>query len=197
MKTLARLPFQTVLAALAGFCFLVPTAVAGSPGVETVEHTIVVDAPRDAVWEAISTADGLRAWLAPDARVDLEIGGAYEVYFWPENAVGERGIEGTKVLSFVPGRYLSYWGSSPPAFPKIRLKNVAWVTYALRDLDDGATEVRMYGSWPSFGEAWESDFRAWVRSAQGIGLERLAAYLEGRAVEEIGEAEEVDPAPSR
>jgi uncharacterized protein YndB with AHSA1/START domain len=197
MKTVAPQPFHTAFAVLAGFCFVVPTVVAGSPTVETVEHTIVIDAPRDAVWEAIATADGLRAWLAPDARVDVEIGGAYEVYFWPENPVGERGIEGTKVLSFVPGRYLSYWGSSPPAFPEIRLKNVAWVTYGLRDLDRGGTEVRMYGSWPAFGEAWETDFRVWVRSAQEIGLGRLAAHLEGRPVDEAGEPEAVSPASSR
>jgi uncharacterized protein YndB with AHSA1/START domain len=197
MKILAPRPFKTAFAAIAGFCFLVPTATADSPGVETVEHTIVIDASRGAVWEAIATADGLRAWLAPDAHVDLEIGGAYEVYFWPENAVGQRGIEGTKVLSFVPGRYLSYWGSSPPAFPKVRLQNVAWVTYALRDLDDGTTEVRLYGSWPTFAEAWETDFRAWVRSAQQIGLERLAAHLEGRAVEAASQPPGADPAPGR
>lgn len=147
------------------------------PEIQVVEHKVVIDAPVEAIWDAITTEEGLRGWIAPEVRVELEIDGAYEIYFWPENDPGKRGIEGTRVLSFVPNRMLSYWGSSPPEFSKIHLKNVAWVTYSLRELETGGVEVRQYGCWPKFGEAWEQDFREWVRSAQEIGLERLAEYL--------------------
>ena len=154
-----------------------------SPEIQVVEHSVVIDAPIEAIWHAISTEEGLSEWIAPEARVELEIGGDYELYFWPENAVGDRGIEGTKVLSFVPNRLLSYWGSSPPKFEKVHSQNVAWVTYSLRELETGEVEVRQYGCWPRFGETWEVEFRDWVQAAQKIGLEKLAQHLTDRSLE--------------
>ena len=164
-----------VVAVLAAATLVTP--VQASPEIQVVEQSIVIDAPIEAIWHAISTEEGLSGWVAPEARVELEIGGDYELYFWPENAVGDRGIEGTKVLSFVPNRLLSYWGSSPPQFTEVHLKNVAWATYTLRELPTGAVEVRQYGCWPKFGEPWEEEFRAWVESALRVGLEKLAQHV--------------------
>lgn len=84
-----------------------------------VASSAVIAAPAMDVWRAISTSEGLARWLAPAAHVELEIGGSYEVYLHPDAEPGERGMEGTKVLAFIPGHMLAVHGSGPPSFPEI------------------------------------------------------------------------------
>lgn len=70
----------------------------------TVQFERWIDAVIDDVWEAISTADGLAAWLAP-AKVDLREGGSVDLDFQ------EDGLAGGTILHLVPGSVLEYeWG---------------------------------------------------------------------------------------
>ena len=53
------------------------------------EMKIDIQADRDAVWEAIATAAGVRRWFAPIAQVDAEVGGEVvwewnEYHRWPQ-----------------------------------------------------------------------------------------------------------------
>ena len=86
-----------------------------------MKHTFTTTAPVERVWRAIASADGLASWAAPAARVELRIGGSYELYFRPDNPPGKRGMEGNKVLSFAPLRMISYSGGLPDT----------WVVYII------------------------------------------------------------------
>lgn len=44
-------------------------------------------APPEKVWEALTTSDGVMAWLAPIASIDARSGGAVEIEFDDENTV--------------------------------------------------------------------------------------------------------------
>lgn len=179
LRTLACLATLLVAAsAAAAECGVKPVLHHSIDGVESVERSVEVDSTLSKVWAAIASTDGLQAWFGAEAKVEPTIGGAYEIYFWPKNPIGQRGIEGTTILSLVPENILSFQGSAPPDFPKIRQKNVAWTTYSLRELPAGGVEITQFGSWPTFGELWEEDFRAWVDEALRIGLGRLANYLD-------------------
>ena len=41
----------------------------------SIVHTLVLPAPRDAVWAALTTNAGLRRWLCPDAQIEPVVGG--------------------------------------------------------------------------------------------------------------------------
>ncbi|MBU6478042.1 MAG: SRPBCC domain-containing protein [Xanthomonadaceae bacterium] len=44
-------------------------------------HQVQIDAPREAVYRAISTAEGVRSWLSRDADLGVTVGGNGEIRF--------------------------------------------------------------------------------------------------------------------
>lgn len=65
-----------------------------------------LDAAHDAVWQAISTADGLASWLSP-ATVDLVDGGSVDLDF------GEDGLAGGAIIELVAGSALEFEWAFP------------------------------------------------------------------------------------
>ena len=65
-----------------------------------------IAAPPSEVWKAWTTAEGIRTFMAQDARIELRPGGPYEIYFNPNAEEGARGSEGCQVLSYIPERML-------------------------------------------------------------------------------------------
>jgi uncharacterized protein YndB with AHSA1/START domain len=74
-------------------------------GARAIEYTITLDAPPGEVFGLWSTAEGLKAFLAPGARVDGTVGGLYQITFDaekdPEGA--KHGTKGARLLHVVPG----------------------------------------------------------------------------------------------
>lgn len=66
------------------------------PSERTICGEVTVDAPVSDVWEAWTTREGVASFFAPDCRIELEVGGAYEMYFIPDAEPGQRGGEGGK-----------------------------------------------------------------------------------------------------
>jgi uncharacterized protein YndB with AHSA1/START domain len=145
-----------------------------------IDHRIVVPASRERVWEALTTPEGLARWIAPRSNVRLEIGGPYELYFRPDDPV-DRGMEGTRVLSFVPYEVLSYTGEAENT----------WVVWRLRDLGPGeGVELRFTG----IGASAEWSARSAHFDAVMPGLmEKLAASV--APPPETGEPLEQHPQP--
>ena len=65
----------------------------------TVTGEILVDAYKNDVWKAWTTEDGTKTFFAPDCKIDLRPGGAYEMYFNPDAPEGDRGGEGCRILA--------------------------------------------------------------------------------------------------
>ena len=125
-----------------------------------IDHEIVVSAPISKVWAALTTPEGLRGWVAPEAKVELFLGGAYELYFRP-NDEEDRGMEGTRVISLVPGEMLSYTGEIPGT----------WVVWRLDRLDNGRTRIRFSGL--GSGSEWEKRHRYFDNGTTEV-LQRLS-----------------------
>lgn len=122
---------------------------AGSPvslGVDApgaaLEYEAVVRAPIADVWKLWSTHDGLKRFFGEDNKMELRVGGPFEVYFSMEAPEGSRGSEGCKVLSYLPGRMISFEWNAPPRFASCRGKRT-FVVVTLEPAGDGATRVRL------------------------------------------------------
>src|SRR5215204_4692715 len=61
-----------------------------------LELEVEVPAAVDKVWEAMSTAEGMKTWITPDAKVDLRVGGDWLAMF-PGAAPG-----GGTIVGFTP-----------------------------------------------------------------------------------------------
>jgi uncharacterized protein YndB with AHSA1/START domain/uncharacterized protein YciI len=142
---------------------------AAASGAEVMElrmlrKEITVAASPQEVWRAWTTTDGAESFFAPEAHIELRVGGPYELYFDPSAPEGQRGSEGCRVLSFLPGEMLSFSWNAPPKFPEIR-KERTCVVVRFEDLGDGRVRVRLCHHGWGEGDQWDRVYayfdRAW------------------------------------
>ena len=137
----------------------------------------VLPARRDEVWRAWTSADELRAWLAEEAMVHPEPGGAFEL-FWEPARPERNSTRGCRVLDAAERELLSFTWRGPVPFAE--LMNVeplpTWVTVTLEDVEGGATRLRLrHRGWGS-GPRWDAA-RLWQEQAWRLALERLRERL--------------------
>jgi uncharacterized protein YndB with AHSA1/START domain len=97
---------------------------------DAVVRSVVLDADRDAVWQAISSDDGLAGWLAESARVDVRPGGEGSIRFAGGH---DRRV---RVDAVELGRSISFrW--APDAMPEAETR----VELRLEDAGDGGTRI--------------------------------------------------------
>jgi uncharacterized protein YndB with AHSA1/START domain len=135
------------------------------PAVTRYESEVVVDAPRAAAWEAVTTVAGIKRWLAPDAWIELRIGGPFEVWFTPDAA--DKGMTGTRILSYLPGEMLSYSGEMP----------TTWTVWRFEEVAPGRTRIRFAGM--GTDPRWAAGRAQWDAEIPPM-LATLERYLEGR-----------------
>jgi uncharacterized protein YndB with AHSA1/START domain len=79
-----------------------------------------IPATRQELWEAWTTTEGVTSFFAPQAKIELSVGGAYECYFDLDKPTGLRGTEGCKILAFWPMDYVTFSWNAPSDFPDER-----------------------------------------------------------------------------
>ena len=140
-----------------------------------VQKEVKVNAPVEQVWNAWTTSDGASKFFAPEARIELALGGSYELYFDLKAPKGSRGSEGCKVLSFLPMEMLSFEWNAPPEFPEVRkeqMKKHTWVVVRFYPIEQNQTKVRLAHLGWREGQEWEKVFQYFMR-AWDIVLGRL------------------------
>jgi uncharacterized protein YndB with AHSA1/START domain len=136
-----------------------------------IRKETVVPAPTAEVWQAWTTTAGVNTFFAAKARIDLAIGGAYELYFDREAPPGSQGSEGCRVLSYLPGEMLSFSWNAPPQFPNVRRKRT-WVVVQLAPLAPDQTRVSLTHLGWRQGDEWDQVYDYFNR-AWGVVLQRL------------------------
>lgn len=126
----------------------------------------------DQIWDRWTSHDGLKSFFGKDNHISLRPNGPFEIYFLMENAVGSRGSEGCKVLSYLPKRLLSFTWNVPPQFEAQRAsEHFTWVIIEFRVIDQERTElVLTHIGWPEepiwleiydyFDKAWDEVFES-------------------------------------
>ncbi len=133
-------------------------------GETTLHLSFVTTAAPDKIWKALTNADELTKWAAPLVKVDFRVGGAYEYYFYPKHEPGHRGMEGTKILCYVPGKMLAHTGALMDT----------WVVWTIEPAgDQQAVHYYIVGNSPD----WNDSANARGSQAQEM-VERLAKYLQ-------------------
>jgi uncharacterized protein YndB with AHSA1/START domain len=116
------------------------------------------------VWKAWTVKEELIKFFAPEAEIELKVGGKYETYFLLDNPQGTRGGEGNKILSFVPHKMLSFEWNAPPQFPEVR-EEKTWCVIFFDKSDLNSTKLRFYQLGWQEGEEWDQVYdyfqKAW------------------------------------
>ena len=150
-----------------------------------IQKEAIVNASIEKVWNAWTTSEGATTFFAPQAKIELDLGGAYELYFDLEAPKGLQGSEGCHVLSFLPKEMLSFEWNAPPEFPHVRkqqMRKHTWVILRLCPIAKDQTKVRVTHLGWKEGEEWEKVFRYFQR-AWDIVLGRLEhAFSTGKPI---------------
>lgn len=115
------------------------------------EFELILDAPADAVWRAISTGEGIRQWFAPIAEIDARLGGQFKIGWGP-------GMEGSAPLTvFEEGTRIGWTEDHGPRGQRI-------VEFTIESLG-GQTRLRLvqsgFGADASFDNEFESTNGGW------------------------------------
>lgn len=127
-----------------------------------------IAAPASMVWDKWTTEEGLKSFFAPDCNMELRLNGPFEMYFIQDNPVGLKGSEGCKVLSFIPGRMLSFSWNCPPQFEELRaLGPQTYVVIELEEDARGSTMISLqHLGWKEekgWDEVYEYFDKAWEK----------------------------------
>ena len=122
---------------------------------KNIEFSSIVEASLSDVWQAWTTTDGVRGFFAPDARIELKIGGAFELYFDSQAESGCKGTEGMKIQTYVPERILAFDWCNPPEFGSLRHEKT-WVVVEFSELDEELSEVTLTHLGWGEGAEWEA-----------------------------------------
>ena len=138
---------------------------------KVIHKEIVVDATIDEVWNSFTTVDGVKTFFAPEAKVELKIGGSYEMYFDLEAPEGQKGGEGLHILSYLPKEMLSFEWNAPTSFGELR-EIKTWVVLRFEKIYENKTKVILdHMGWRD-GENWQGVYDYFVR-AWDVVLGRL------------------------
>lgn len=145
-----------------------------------------VRADRLTAWQAWTSEAELARWFGAAARVDLRPGGPYEILFLMDQPVGSRGGEGNTVLSFQPGRLLSFTWNAPPSFGALRDVRT-FVLLEFTDAAEGTVVTLTHYGWRA-GADWDR-VRAYFERAWVAVMRHFAEHL-GPAPEDMQIAHE-------
>ncbi len=149
------------------------TAAAQDDALKPVIASVQLDADSDAIWRAWTTEDGVRSFLAPLAHIEPRVGGAYEIYFLPDQPKGLRGSEGATVLAWEPPHRLLFSWNAPVQFDRLR-NQLTVVEVAIEDSSAGGSNVTLTHSGWGRGPEWQA-VREYFSRAWPAVLSRLAS----------------------
>jgi len=125
---------------------------------------ITVKAEIEKVWDAWTTTEGVQSFFSKDAKIDLRVGGEYEIYFQMDSPIGLRGSEKCRILSYLPTQMLSFEWNAPPDFGDLR-NQLTHVVILFDQPQEGQVRLRLYHLGWGTGADWDKLFdyfdRAW------------------------------------
>ncbi|MEX0314511.1 MAG: SRPBCC domain-containing protein [Allomuricauda sp.] len=122
---------------------------------KSITKTKTVQSGIENVWWKWTTHEGLLTFFGPDNKVDLRLGGPFEIYFLLDNPEGLRGSEGCKIISYLPHKMLSFTWNAPPQYPEIRNhEHKTWVVVTFETIETDKTQVTLHHIGWLDGEQW-------------------------------------------
>ncbi len=146
------------------------------PGREQIEITIA--ASLEEVWNAFTTDEGVRLWMAPLADIDFRIGGKIRANYNPEGVLGDSGTIENTIICYDPMRLFCFrCTKSPEGFPFAEAIQATWTVAYFRPEAAGGTHLTLVGN--GYTDAEDSrQMREFFRAGNMQVFEGLKRALE-------------------
>jgi uncharacterized protein YndB with AHSA1/START domain len=144
---------------------------------KSINYEMNIPAPVKDLWKAWTTEQGVKSFFAPECKIELKPGGAYEMLFNKEAPPGEQGGEGMIILAIQPEKMLSFTWNSPPTLPDVR-GQMTHVTLRFTESNTGESRLHfVHDGWGEGGE-WDQSFDYFIRAWGEVVLPRLKYRFE-------------------
>ena len=171
----------------------------------TINLDMIVDAPPAEVYRLWTSADGVKKFFAPEARIDAKIGGRYQIIFFPsKDPEGEsHGTKGARILDLVPNQKLVFeWitfagddalGKNAPPYAPPAERNLTplptWVELSFEPVAGKPNQTHLKFAHYGFreGEKWEQSYQWFRRAWKGV-LDQLSEYCQKQKSNRISNA---------
>jgi uncharacterized protein YndB with AHSA1/START domain len=130
-----------------------------------IEIIKLIPANQKSVWEKWTTRKGINSFFGSESKIELTLGGSFEVYFNMDIEYGLRGSEGSIIISYLPYEMLSFTWNAPPSIMEVRnSSHKSWVVIFLDKIDELTTELKFthYG-WLE-GASWDESFNYFTKA---------------------------------
>lgn len=138
---------------------------------------VIVQANLEEVWNAWTTEDGVKSFLAPDCIIDLQPDGLFEIYFEPSSPAGERGGEGLRVMAVQPMQMFSFTWNAPPHLREVRRQRTHVIVRFYPAAEKHTRVTLCHDGWGT-GSQWDQAFEYFQRAWLQIVLPRLKYRFE-------------------
>ncbi len=131
-----------------------------------IELSATINTSLDKLWYAWTTDDGIQAWLVENSKIELSVGGNFEIYFSMDVPQGSRGSEECKILSYAPMSMLSFSWNAPPTIPTLRADGpCTWVVLQFEKTDDAHSKISLTHYGIKSGSTEWDEYLAYFESA--------------------------------
>jgi uncharacterized protein YndB with AHSA1/START domain len=115
-------------------------------GNSVLQISLVIPAPRGAVWDQVTTTEGYLRWATPMAKIDFGVGGMIEASYDAKAKLGDPDNIRNRIVGYVPGRWLALKNEQAPHDLPDREEFKQVVTIMeFEDAGPGATRVTLTG----------------------------------------------------
>ncbi|NVK55742.1 MAG: SRPBCC domain-containing protein [Alteromonadaceae bacterium] len=136
------------------------------------------------VWNAFSTAEGLRSWVAPLADIDFRVGGKWRANYNKDGELGDEATIENTILSYDPQRMISLKATGfPKGFEFVDAAKHTWTVFYFTKVSDDKTKITIVGL--GYRDTEQSrKMRAFFKPANQYSMNLLKAALERTAPSE-------------
>jgi len=132
---------------------------------KSIIQEVSIQSSKELVWYAWIIEDRVTKWFAPAAHVEGKLGGAFELFFVPDNP-DIMGTKGCKFIQFEPMDRLAFTWKGPDDFAEIMNQEGSLTTVHVTFSENGAsTQVTVehagWGDGPEWEKAKEWHVMAW------------------------------------
>ena len=122
----------------------------------TVSKEVTITTPIDLVWYAWTISERVSEWFAPQAIVEPEEGGAYELYFIPGNTE-MMNTKGCKIVQLKKEEQLQFTWKGPDQFADLMNgeENLTVVNVVFIRLDEETTKGSIQHTGFQEGDQWK------------------------------------------
>jgi hypothetical protein len=134
-----------------------------APNGERVQRLeiIIPNVTTKQAWEAVSTSEGLRTFVAPIAEVEMQTGGHYYTNYNPKAKIGDPGTIYNTVLAYIPLEMVAiHVKLGPKIFPEsVAAADRLNAILQIKDAGNGQVRVSEIMTGWQTGEDWDRVYR--------------------------------------